>query len=317
MTKEAPSISVVIGTLGRPTLGRVLDRLAVQSVATATFEVLVVADATTDPAARLDAMVAGRPYRARLLCASLAGASAARNIGVEAAGAELVLFIGDDTLPTRDLLAEHLEWHRRHPQTEIGVLGRVRWADGLRVTPFMRWLEDGIQFDYPNIRGTDAGWARFYTANASVKRDLVQRVGGFAERELPFLYEDLDLALRMHEHGFRLLYNAHAVAEHLHAVDLAGWGTRAAAIARAERAFVGLHPGFEPYFHRMFSAAAAAPPISAPAARLAAIVPRRLPLLGPIAWARADHFYRQTLAEPFLQAWERAEGAPSAAGHVP
>ena len=45
------------------------------------------------------------------------------------------------------------------------VLGHVRWAREVRVTPFMHWLDHGVQFDYPAIDGTEAGWGRFYGAN--------------------------------------------------------------------------------------------------------------------------------------------------------
>src|SRR3954452_8154751 len=196
-------ISVVIPTLGRPgLLARVLDRLDAQTERD--FEVIVVADAAERALGEVDRAVAGR---ARRLQAARPGASAARNAGWRAAGAPLLLFLDDDILPAPGLVAEHVEWHRRRPEPEVGVLGHVRWADELEVTPFMRWLEHGIQFDYPGIQGTDAGWARFYTANASVKRELVEQAGGFEEQRLPFGYEDLDLALRMRDLGFRLLYN--------------------------------------------------------------------------------------------------------------
>jgi len=182
----------------------------------------------------------------------------------------------------------------------------VRWADELEVTPFMRWLEDGIQFDYPNIEGTEAGWGRFYTANASVKRGLLERVGGFDEERLPFGYEDLDLALRMHAHGFRLLYNRAAVAEHLHPMDLEFWKRRVSRIAISERRFVAMHPEVPPYFYELFSAAAAAPPARGRGARLARFGPRSLPVIGPRVWGSADAAYRQALAGPFLEAWQAA-----------
>jgi cellulose synthase/poly-beta-1,6-N-acetylglucosamine synthase-like glycosyltransferase len=170
----------------------------------------------------------------------------------------------------------------------------------------MRWLEHGIQFDYPSIRGDEAHWGYFYTANASVKRSLVERVGGFEETALPFGYEDLDLALRLHEHGFRLRYNRAAVAEHVHPMDLAFWRRRVARIAVSERRFVALHPEFPPYFHAMFTAAAARPPVAPWGARAAHVVPRRVPVLGPRVWAAADAYYRQSLAGPFLAAWRDA-----------
>lgn len=296
-------LTIVICTLGKPTIGRVLQRLEHQTAPPGSFEVLVVADAAVESLDWLEATIAGRSYDVRLQQARRTGASAARNLGVESAATPLLLFIGDDNLPEPQLVAEHLAWHREHPAAEIGVLGHVRWADELRVTPFMRWLEHGVQFDYPNISGTEAGWARFYTANASVKRSLVALVGGFREHELPFLYEDLDLALRMRDHGFRLLYNRRAVAEHLHDTDLERWKQRAAAIAVAERSFVALHPDFEPYFHDLFESAAARPQVSELGARLARVVPLKTPVLGPLVWSRADLFYRQSLAGPFLQAW--------------
>lgn len=299
----AVDVSIVICTLGKPTLAQVLDRLDRQTAPPESFEVVVVADAA---AKRLDVIqesLAGRRYRTRLLQAPRPGASAARNLGLEESDGPLVLFIGDDNLPEQHLLAEHLSWHERHPAPEVGVLGRVRWADSLRVTPFMRWLEHGIQFDYPNIEGSDAGWARFYTANVSAKRRMIELVGGFNEDDLPFLYEDLDLALRMRGHGFRLLYNSAAVAEHLHPTDVEAWQGRAGSIASAEQRFVELHPDFEPYFYEMFSQAATAPRVGALGARLAWVVPRGFPLLGPIVWSRADAFYRQSLAAPFLAAW--------------
>lgn len=303
-------MTILICTLGqRATLTRVLDRLDHQTAPAGSFEVVVVADARARRLGEIEAATADRRFPVRRLSALRPGASAARNLGLGESGVPLVLFIGDDNLPERDLVSEHLEWHRRHPAVEVGVLGHVRWADELRVTPFMRWLEDGVQFDYPGITGPEAGWERFYTANASVKRSLIERVGGFAADELPFLYEDLDLALRMlmRDHGFRLLYNPHAIVEHLHPVDLEGWKGRAGAIAVAERRFVALHPDFAPYFYEMFSTAASGSRVPRTGASLARFVPRRLPVLGPRVWSAADAFYRQTLAEPFLEAWHSAE----------
>lgn len=296
----------MIPTLGRSAvLGRALDRLANQRGA-ARYEVIVVSDAQEEQPHLVDAAIGERPYPVARLQAQRAGTSAARNRGWRAARSEIVLFMDDDVLAEPELLSEHLEWHGRHPADEIGVLGHLRWARGLRVTPFMHWLEQGVQFDYPGIGGTEAGWGRFYTANVSLKRPLLERVGGFDQERFPFGYEDLDLGYRMSQIGFRLLYNRRAVAEHLHPMDLAFWQRRVGRIAKAERHFVRVHPEIEPYFHPFFSGAAAAPPASGWGARLAGIVPRRIPWLGRRVWTSADLTYRQALAPYFLDAWERA-----------
>lgn len=305
---HAPRISVVIPTLGRvATLGRVLERFEGQG----DFEVIVAADSEAANVGELDRLVEGRGYPATRVQASIPGASAARNAGWRAARAPLLLFTDDDILPDRRLVDEHLAWHGHRPGPEFGVLGHVRWAAELKVTPFMRWLEHGIQFNYPSIAGDETVWGNFYTANVSVKRGLVERVGGFDERRLPYGYEDLDLALRMHEEGgLRLLYNRRASAEHLHAMDLDFWRRRVGRIAVSERRFVALHPEFPPYFRDLFTDAASRLAVGGGAERVARVIPRRTPLAGPYVWSRLDLYYRQQLAGGFLEAW----GASSSAG---
>ncbi|HEX8105080.1 MAG TPA: glycosyltransferase [Solirubrobacteraceae bacterium] len=297
-----PRLSVVIPTLGRAgKLARVLDRLAAQ--AAPPFEVVVAPDAAESDRAGLEAVLAGRPLALTVATPARPGASAARNAGWRAAAADVVLFLDDDVLPEPGLLAAHAAAHRADPGEAAGVLGHVRWARGLRVTPFMRWLERGIQFDFGTIAGTDAGWGRFYTANASVKRALLERAGGFDEVNLPFGYEDLDLALRMRAHGFRLRYERAASAEHLHPMDLALWRRRMPRIAAAERRFCALHPEIAPYFHDRLADALRWPPLRGRAARLAGLVPPGTPRAGPYVWTRADVYWRQQLAGPFMAAW--------------
>jgi GT2 family glycosyltransferase len=293
-----PELSVVIPTVGRPTLSRVLDRLERQSAAPERFEVVVAADA----AAGEVPAPGSRPYAARLVRAGRPGASAARNAGWREAAGPLVLFIGDDMLPSRRLVAEHLAWHDRHPEPEVAVLGHVRWARGLRVTSFMRWLEHGVQFDYPAIDGIEAGWGRFYTANVSLARSMLERAGGFDE-ELPIMYEDLDLAKRLAAEGLRVLYDRRAVVEHDHPATLDGWRERMTVVAPAERRFTAKHPDVEPYFLPRFEHAASLPPARGRGARLVRWVPRRTPLIGRVVWKSADVFYSQQLAGPFIAAW--------------
>ena len=284
-------------------LRRVLDRLERQS-SPALFELLVVADAAEPDPAGIDALLEGRPYPVRRLVGSRPGASAARNAGVRAAAAPLVLFLDDDVMPEQQLVAEHLSWHERHPAEEIGVLGLVRWADELRVTPFMRWLERGVHFDFARIDGDEAGWGRFYTSNASVKRAMLERVGGFDEEGLPFLYEDIDIAYRMHAEGFRLLFNARAVGEHLHEMTIESLRARVPLMAASERAFCAKHPEIPPYFLGMFREAAAAPPARGRLGWLAPVVAPEAPLLGPRVWGPVEAGFKQALAPDFLRAWE-------------
>ncbi len=306
--RGVPELSVVMPTLRRHgVLRRALDRLDEQDAPPETFEVVVVADAQEEDFEAVAKAVAGRRYEARALQSDVAGASAARNRGWRAARTPLILFLDDDTLSLRSLVSEHLAWHRGHPADEIGVLGRIDWAAELAVTPFMRWLDQGVQFGFASIVGPEAPLANFYAANVSVKRAILERVGGFDEAEFPFRYEDTDIARRMAAFGFRLLYNPNARGEHLHAVTLEAWHRTVAIVARAERRFVRRYPDAGPFFFNLFVRPAERLRWQALGARLAPIIPVDVPWLGPRVWSRARATYRQELALPFLAAWAKAD----------
>jgi glycosyltransferase involved in cell wall biosynthesis len=308
-----PELSIVVPTYRRrDALPRTLDALGRQSVGAEAFEVIVVDDPVDDDSEAVAAAIGAdrRPFAVRQLHRAARGVSAARNAGWRAATSRLVMFIGDDILPTPRMVAEHLAWHRRHPAEHVGVLGRVEWAGELRVSPFMRWLERGIQFDYGALHEGEAPWTHFYTANVSLKRTMLERIGGFDEERFPFLYEDLDVGRRLSEQGFRLLYNPVALGEHLHATEIGEWRSRMAATARAERRWVSAYPDMPAWFHDLFAAAERRPRVPALPARLAARVPPGTPVVGRLARAVADLHFRQQLAPSFLEAWRADVGEP-------
>jgi hypothetical protein len=277
-------LSVVIPTLGRsPALPQVLRRLE-------GVEVLLLVDAA--------GVVPGVPAHVRLLRAERPGASAARNTGIAAATQPVVLFLGDDIVPGRELLARHRAFHTEHASRTAALLGRVFYR---RPTGFMRWLERGIQTSYGGIQGARAGWGHFYTTNVSVKRSLLDQAGGFDE-SLPFLYEDLDLGRRLADLGMELSYDPDAAGEHRHRTTLADWEARMELVGAAERAFTDKHPDVEPYFRQRLQPSDA----RGRGARLAGLVNPDVPWLGPKVWASANAFYAARLREPFMRGWEAA-----------
>jgi GT2 family glycosyltransferase len=301
-------LSVVLSTLGNyEVLRRVLDGYERQDAPAGSFELVVVADRADPHPEAVDAALADRSYPARRLTGRIPGLSANRNAGWRAARGEIVLLTDNDTIPVRRLVSEHLAWHDRHPAEEVAVTGHVRWAPELRITPFMKWLDRGIQFNYGSIRGTEAGWGHLYGANASIKRSFIERVGDWDEERLPYGYEDLDWAYRASEQGLRVLYNRRALVDHLRRdATLEFWKGRVRRLARTERQFIALHPEVRPWFHDIFSAAAAKPPARGRGVKVARFVPRPVPWLGPYVWNSADIWFAQQLAPHFLEAWEEA-----------
>jgi glycosyltransferase involved in cell wall biosynthesis len=302
-----PQLSVVLSTLGNyGVLERVLDGYDRQDAPAGAFEVLVVADLAEPDLGAVDAAIGERSYPVRRLVGAVAGLSANRNTGWAAARAPVVLFTDNDTIPVPRLVSEHLEWHRRHPGDHVAVVGHVRWAKGLRVTPFMRWLDDGVQFHFGSLPGIEASWAHVYGANSSIKRSFLERVGGYDEERLPYLYEDIDWGYRAREHGLRVMYNRRAIVDHWRPMTLDVWKARAPMLAATEWQFCQLHPDVEPWFWIKFADAAAKPPARGRGARAARFVPRWLPWLGERVWKAADVYWCQQIAPRFLASWEEA-----------
>jgi GT2 family glycosyltransferase len=298
-------LAIVIPTRRRwDTLRRTLDALAAQTASG--FETIVVADGTDQEIPELPGV--------RVLRQEHAGPGAARNRGVAATDRRLVLFLGDDMIPRPELVARHLERHRREPALEVAVLGRIVWHPSLARDRLHRWLDwSGALFDYRALdaqQGDEAGFGRFYSSNVSLKRELFETAGGF-DPEFVFDYEDLDLAWRLHQSGMRLCYESEAVAEHLHPYDWPGVQRRYESRGTAERLMAAKHEWFAPWFFDQMQAAVREPRASRVWTLVVDRVPRRPARLRYEVERRADRHYRQRLAPAFLAGWEAA--APAAA----
>lgn len=295
----------MLSTLGNyEVLRRVLDGYDGQEVEPGAFELVVVVDQVDEEPERVDAMITDRPYPVRRITGRRPGLSANRNTGWRDARAPVVLFTDNDTIPVPTLVAEHLEWHRRFSEEEAAIAGHVRWATELRETPFMKWLDHGIQFNYPAIRGIEANYGVLYGANSSMKRDFIERVGDWDEVNLPYGYEDLDWGYRASKRGLRVLYNRDAIVDHLrYDADLEAWKPKMRRIAFSERQFTVKHPELQPWFHTVFTTAMAEAPASGRGRTLTGLLGDRFGFLSRRAWFSTDLYFRQQLAPYFLRAW--------------
>jgi len=222
-------LSVVIPTYKRPALlRRCLASLADQDLDPARFEVVVVDDGSND--ATTDVLADAVSNVVALTQPRNAGPAAARNRGVATATGELVLFLDDDVAAAPDLLSTHVALHRNANDPMLGILGRIDWDPMLTVTPFMRWLDtSGLQFAYDTwLRpgDVDPPYSAFYTANLSMRRELLLGEHGFDERFPYPAFEDIELAFRLASRGFRLVYDPAARGFHTRAMELRGFAAR-------------------------------------------------------------------------------------------
>ncbi len=213
------SLSVIIPTYNREkVLAKVLEAYLAQSSPTLIHELLVVDDGSADGTELMVREFSRRsPFPIRYLRQSNKGPAAARNLGIREARSSLVLFTDSDIVPERDLVRQHLEWHKANPQIGAAVLGYVTWPPEIKATPFMRWYgEDGALFRYRSLRGSRRaiGCHFFYTCNLSLKTEFLRTCGQFDEDFKSAAYEDLELGYRLNKLGLQLLYNSAAIGYH-------------------------------------------------------------------------------------------------------
>jgi glucosyl-dolichyl phosphate glucuronosyltransferase len=178
MSRNVPTLSIVVPTLGRLVHLRALLRaLEQQDVPTDVFEVVVV-DNEAEPNADVRLLCNGSELNVSYHHQPALGVSAARNLGVAKARADLIGFLDDDTLPARDWV---------HSVIAIQAARKASILGG-PFTPFYtgappKWFRDSYaSLDY----GDQARWlrAREYlaTANLVCTREVFNTLGAFSEK---------------------------------------------------------------------------------------------------------------------------------------
>lgn len=223
---EYASISVVMPTHNRrDLLEKVLHRYA--EIATGLdYELIVVDDGSTDGTGELLRVVSQANPRLRYLTFPNRGPGHARNHGAHVAGKDVVLFVGDDIVPSDDrFLRTHARLHATNRANHFAVLGKVVWpSDGsIEVNAVMRHIQGwgGEQFGYAHLEPyRDLDWRFFYTCNVSVKRRLVDDwlSEGFSVDFSDAAFEDGEFAYRMscRKPALKLYYDPAALAAHHH-----------------------------------------------------------------------------------------------------
>lgn len=213
-------ISVVIPTYNRlDTLRVVLPSLLNQTLAHDRYELVLADSRSVDgTAAYVEELMRGAGAgRIRYLPGDYGGRAAARNAGVAAARAPIVLFTDADIIASPSLLEMHVEDHHLAGTQRVAVVG---------CEYLVRTLEDyRRQRDEPAARRPlhpkkrrRLSWLYFLTGNASARRDDLLAVGSFDEAFTGYGHEDLELGYRLQKSGVQLLYDARAANYHWHPV---------------------------------------------------------------------------------------------------
>lgn len=247
-----PSASVVIPTFNRiDALRRVVDAVERQALPgdNRPPEIIVVDDGSTDETRGWMEEQAARG-RLRALTGANAGPATARNRGLSAASGDVLLFLGDDTVPQAGWLLAHLEQHRlfggeARPLAVVGYTGFPPADD----TPFARFVNEfGAQFGYQLIEDPcRVPFNFFYTSNVSITRAELADRGGFREDFPAAAWEDIELAYRATREGLVIHYLPRARTVHHHRIRPRTFCRRQRTAGRSAAIFARLHPELEDF----------------------------------------------------------------------
>lgn len=215
-------ISVVVPTYNRrASVERLLQALDDQTYPLYRFEVLVIDDGSSDGTpARLRELKTA--YCLTVLEQAHQGPAEARNTGVARARAAVVLFLDDDVVPARDLIAVHLAT-RAEMGPEAVVIGPMSPPRDWPRSAWVRWEEEKLQSQYDAMLAH--AWSpterQFYTANSSLSRELFLAAGGF---DVGFKRaEDVELGYRLRNLGARFVFTPRADVLHYAFRTFAAW----------------------------------------------------------------------------------------------
>ncbi len=272
--QTALDLSVIIPTCNRrESLARVLHGLVQEGGCAERYEIIVVDDGSTDGTGEtIDAISRSSSVPIVSVTQENRGPAAARNRGARLARGPILLFLGDDTLPERNLVTEHLR--RQRELRSCAVLGHtvpgerpgdldfaafVHIPYGANPATTSEFLCRGAQFDYSRIDDIhDLHWGYFFTSNISLPAALFREAGGFDEEFTEAAYEDSELGYRLWQRGMRLVFHQDAVVRHEHPQDYSSFMARQFKAGKGAVIFWKKHPelwqplGFDELLNKRF-----------------------------------------------------------------
>ncbi len=164
------------------------------------------------------------------------GFAKSNNIGLKYATGEFIYFLNSDTLVKKGWLFECVKMFRKAKiyfgETKVGAIQSkiILPSEGdkkeLVQTCGMLFTTDGLpKYRYPNveidsIKANTINFVHsFIGCGVFIEKKLLEQAGGFDEKFGKYYFEDADLALRILELGYHVVYNPFSEIYHFHGMS--------------------------------------------------------------------------------------------------
>jgi len=236
------TVTIIIPTFQRrESVLRLLASLSNQDFPPTAFDVVVAVDGSTDGTVEAVRAFAG-PYGVSVLEGPNRGRAGACNAGIRAASGDVIVLLDDDMEAVPGFLAAHARAHESSGRR--AVVGAAPIVSSAESPPFVRYMAAGFRSRLARL-GEPGYRLRFrdaYTGNFSVRRDVIQSVGGFDETFRAYGHEDYELALRLQSAGVELVFGPHALAWQHYEKTFAAFARDGVARGRTAVLFADKHP---------------------------------------------------------------------------
>jgi len=193
--------SVIIPTYNRSwILRKSLEALFNQNYPKDKYEIILIDDGSTDDTKTMIESLSPSCKLKYLRNEKRMGIPRTRNRGIREAKGKYIIFTDSDVLATPDFIKQHMNYHQKYQ--DVIVNGEL-----IRVSSFK-------QIGKKRKSIFDFSLSPFDTANVSVARKHLLKLGGFDEDLLAYGWQDLELGYRLRKAGLRCKRTRHALGYH-------------------------------------------------------------------------------------------------------
>lgn len=206
---DTPFVSVVIATYNRKgILKECLEALFNQSYSHDCYEIIVVDDESSDDTLKMLKEYSVKEKNLRVFTQKNQGRYVATNLGIANCRGDIICTTDDDCIADREWIKNLVEGYANG----IGAVGgRICSYDYETVTE--KYCKTIDLFDQKNSSSIF-----LMTGNASFRREVIEKLGGF---DTDFRYGgDLDMGLRVRLLGYKMAFNPQAFVYHKHMTTL-------------------------------------------------------------------------------------------------